>query len=42
VELAVVTHTTPDAWDQVLDHDPRMVSTAVQVLAEQARAARRR
>ena len=37
VELAVATSTPVLSWVEALEHDPRLVSTAVAVLAEQSK-----
>ena len=36
-EIAVGTHTTPLQWAQVLTHDPRMIATVLDVIAEHSR-----
>lgn len=36
-EVSVATGTTPDVWARVLDTDPRMVATVLDVLKQEVR-----
>jgi hypothetical protein len=40
VELAVATGTGPMHWQAALDHDPRLLATAVKVINDNARRRR--